>query len=111
MGTSSLVAGALTSLTELRSALLTRDASVVRPGDYFPYHNEFYAVAKQMRPELHVLMTDGCCWSASQRDKSKVQELVDGPDICPEPFANGTCGWPTNDFMCDSPAAFSAPLV
>ena len=28
-----------------------------------------------------------------------MQETVDGPDICPEPYANGTCGWATNDFM------------
>ena len=55
------------------------------PGGPFPFKDEFYAVAKQMRPELYVLQTDGCCWSSSQRDKSAVQETVDGPDICPEP--------------------------
>ena len=59
------------------------------PGGPFPFKDEFYAVAKQMRPELYVLQTDGCCWSSSQRDKSAVQETVDGPDICPEPY-----NWP-----------------
>ena len=72
------------------------------PGGPFPFKDEFYAVAKQMRPELYVLQTDGCCWSSSQRDKSAVQETVDGPDICPEPYANGTCSWSTNDFMTPS---------
>lgn len=80
------------------------------PGQYFEWHDEFYKVAKQMRPELHVLMTDGCCWSAGQRNKAKAQELVDGPDICPEPLANGTCGWATNDFMCPS-FGIQTPMV
>jgi hypothetical protein len=30
-----------------------------------------------MRPELHVLMTDGCCWSAGQRDKAAVHLALD----------------------------------
>ena len=37
------------------------------PGGPFPFKDEFYAVAKQMRPELYVLQTDGCCWSSSQQ--------------------------------------------
>ena len=41
------------------------------------YHPRFYKVAKQMRPELHVLMTDGCCWSAGQRDKAAVHLALD----------------------------------
>ncbi len=80
------------------------------PGGPFPFKDEFYAVAKQMRPELYVLQTDGCCWSASQRNKSAVQETVDGPDICPEPYANGTCAWSTNDFMTPS-FGIQTPMV
>ena len=76
----------------------------------FPWRAEFYAVAKQMRPDLHVLDTDGCCWSAGQRDKAPVQETVDGPDICPEPVANGTCAGPYNDFMCPS-FGIQTPMV
>ena len=80
------------------------------PGAPFVYRDEFYAVAKQMRPELHVIATDGCCWSSGQRNKAAVQETVDGPDICPEPYANGSCATPTNDFMTPS-FGIQTPLI
>ena len=129
------------------------------PGAPFPFRDEFYAVAKQMRPDLHVLDTDGCCWSSGQRNKAAVQETVDGPvctpgkpsclrltrldrnkrrllsfakmyangtggnkqsmawllhgyeqDICPEPYANGSCATPTNDFMTPS-FGIQTPMV
>jgi hypothetical protein len=61
------------------------------PGALFPWRAEFYTRAKQINPSMHVIDTDGCCWAETGPNKSAVQELTDGPPICPAPFANGSC--------------------
>eukprot|EP01043_Picozoa_sp_COSAG02_P022094 COSAG02_NODE_1138_length_14297_cov_4.388537_2_plen_961_part_00 len=80
------------------------------PGAPYPFRQEFYAKAKQMRPELHVLDTDGCCWAATDPHKSKQQIAVDMAPICPLPYANGSCAGPTNDFMTPS-YGITTPMV
>lgn len=80
------------------------------PGAPYPYRKEFYTKAKQMRPELHVLDTDGCCWAATDPHKSKQQVAVDMAPICPLPHANGSCAGPTNDFMTPS-FGITTPMV
>ena len=61
------------------------------PGALFPWKDEFYQKAKALNPTLHVIDTDGCCWAETEPHKSVVQMMVDGPPICPAPYANGTC--------------------